>query len=175
MQRSMLAMLNSGGLMIREQLQHLAIPIDAIHPHPRNVRQGDIGAICQSLTAHGQYKPVVYQQSTGRILAGNHTYKAAKALGWTEIAATPIICDDEQAIRILLADNRSSDLATYDDSELLELLKELADTTASLNDTLYQLDDLDSLQTEVLEPFTQEDPPKEPIMCPHCGKDIGDK
>lgn len=134
--------------MIREELQHLAIDIDQLHPHPRNVRQGDVGAISESLRIHGQYRTIVYQQSTNRILAGNHTWKAAKALGWKQIAATPIICDDDQALRILLADNKANDLATYDDKELLELLKELADSEAELEGTLFDGDELDALIEE---------------------------
>ena len=121
------------------------IDIDTVHPHPRNVRQGDIGAISQSLQAHGQYRPITYQKSTGRILAGNHTWKAAKALGWKNIVASAVICDDEQALKILLADNRSSDLATYDDKELMDLLKELSINDPLLEGTLYDGDDLDDL------------------------------
>lgn len=131
--------------MIRKELEHLAISIDELQTHPSNVRQGDIGAICESLKAHGQYRTIVYQQSTKRILAGNHTYKAAKALGWTHIAATPVVCDDEQALRILLADNKANDLATYDEPELIELLKELVDTSEGLLGTLFDEDELDSL------------------------------
>lgn len=131
--------------MIRKELEHLSIGIDEIHTHPSNVRQGDVGAICESLKAHGQYRSIVYQQSTKRILAGNHTWKAAKALGWTHIAATPVVCDDEQALRILLADNKANDLATYDEPELIELLKELADTSDGLLGTLFDEDELDSL------------------------------
>ncbi len=37
--------------MIRKELQHLAIEIDEVHTHPSNVRQGDVGAICESLKA----------------------------------------------------------------------------------------------------------------------------
>jgi hypothetical protein len=121
------------------------IDIDTVHPHPRNVRQGDIGAISQSLQAHGQFKAITYQKSTGRILAGNHTWKAAKALGWTQIAASAVVCDDEQALKILLVDNRSSDLATYDDKELMELLKELSQNDPLLEGTLFDGDDLDDL------------------------------
>jgi DNA modification methylase len=131
--------------MIRKEIENLAINIDEVHTHPANVRQGDVGAISESLKAHGQYRPIVYQQSTHRILAGNHTYKAALALGWTQIAATPVICDDEQALRILLADNKANDLATYDEPELIELLKQLADTSDGLLGTLFDEDELDSL------------------------------
>lgn len=135
--------------MIREELQHLAIDLDQLHPHPRNVRQGDVGAICESLKAHGQYRAIVYQQSTKRILAGNHTWQAAKALGWKQIAATPVVCDDEQALRILLIDNRLNDLADYDTAELASILQELEATSAKLDGTGFDGDSLDELLADV--------------------------
>jgi hypothetical protein len=130
---------------IRPELKELATPINKIKPHPRNVRQGDIGAICTSLTEHGQYRPIVVQKKSRHILAGNHTYLAAKSLGWEEIAVTFVDCDDEAALRILLVDNRASSLATYDDHALGDLLQELAVTDRGLTGTGYDADDLDDL------------------------------
>lgn len=121
------------------------VPLSAIEPHPNNVRQGDIGAIATSLETHGQYRPIVVQQATGRILAGNHTYKAAAALGWDKIAVVYVDVDDDQAQRIMLVDNRTNDLATYDDSALGDLLTELAGTPGGLEGTGYDGDDLDEL------------------------------
>lgn len=129
---------------IREEIKHLAEPLAQFTTHPKNVRQGDVGAITQSLEAHGQYRPIVVQRSTGHILAGNHTYLAAKSLGWEKIAATFVDCDDEQAIKILLVDNRANDLAMYDDRALAELLKELS-SGAGLDGSLFTGDDLDDL------------------------------
>lgn len=131
--------------MIRPELQDFATPINNLKPHPNNVRQGDIGAISQSLKQHGQYRPIVVQRSTGFILAGNHTYKAAISLKWKQIAATYVDCDDEQALRILLIDNRANDLASYDDSALVEMLKALMDTELKLEGTGFDPDDLDQL------------------------------
>lgn len=85
------------------------------------------------------------QQSTGFILAGNHTYKAAVALKWKEVAATFVDVDDEQALRILLVDNRANDLAMYDDAALAEVLKYLDSTATGLVGTLFDGDDLDDL------------------------------
>lgn len=130
---------------IREEIAHLAQPISDFITHPKNVRQGDVGAITQSLEAHGQYRPIVVQRSTGHILAGNHTYLAAKSLGWEQIAATFVDCDEEQAIKILLVDNRANDLAMYDDRKLADLLKDLAATSAGLDGSLFSGDDLDDL------------------------------
>lgn len=137
--------------MIREELSHLAVDIDEIQNHPRNVRQGDVGAISESLRDNGQYRPIVVQRSTGFVLAGNHTLKAARALGWKKIAVTYVDCDDQRALRILLADNRTNDLATYDDSGLAELLKELADSETGLAGTMYDGDALDQLLTDLAE------------------------
>lgn len=131
--------------MIRPELKEFATPINDLKPHPNNVRQGDIGAISQSLEQHGQYRPIVVQRSTGFILAGNHTYKAAISLKWKQIAATYVDCDDEQALRILLIDNRANDLASYDDSALVEMLKGLMDTELKLEGTGFDPDDLDQL------------------------------
>jgi DNA (cytosine-5)-methyltransferase 1 len=127
--------------MEQRKIEHTIVDIDSIETHPKNVRQGDIGAISESLKAHGQYRPIVVDKRTNRILAGNHTWKAAKSLGWTQITAGFIETkDDDEALRILLADNRTTDLASYDDSGLAELLKELAETDEGLIGTAFDGD-----------------------------------
>jgi hypothetical protein len=140
---------------ITKELVKLAKPIDSVQPHPRNVRQGDVGAIATSLNLNGQYRPIVVHKSTNNILAGNHTYKAAVSLDWTHIAITYVDCTDEQALKILLADNKANDLASYDDSALADLLKDLVGGPG-LDGTLYELSDLDDL-IAMLEPPNLED------------------
>lgn len=131
--------------MIHQSLAGMIVPIDSISPHPQNVRQGDVGLISTSLSTNGQYRPVVVQASTGKILAGNHTWRAAKALGWQEIAAQMIDVDDDRAIRIMLADNKANDAAAYDDADLLDLLTALASTDDGLDGTLFSPDEIDDL------------------------------
>jgi hypothetical protein len=140
---------------ITKELVKLAKPIDSVQPHPRNVRQGDVGAIATSLNLNGQYRPIVVHKSTNNILAGNHTYKAAVSLDWTHIAITYVDCTDEQALKILLADNKANDLASYDDSALADLLKDLVGGPG-LDGTLYELSDLDDL-IAMLEPPNLDD------------------
>ena len=140
---------------ITKELLKLAQPIESVQPHPRNVRQGDVGAIATSLDINGQYRPIVVHKPTGNILAGNHTYKAAVALDWTEIAITYVDCTEEQALKILLADNKANDLASYDDNALAELLKDLV-SGAGLEGTLFELSDLDDL-IALLEPPNLDD------------------
>lgn len=135
--------------MAKGELTTELVGIDEINLHPKNVRHGDVGAISESLKAHGQYRAIVVQRSTRNILAGNHTWKAAKALGWKQIAVHFIDCDDDKAMRILLADNRANDLASYDDTALADLLKELSATDLGLEATLYDGDALDELLNDL--------------------------
>ena len=135
--------------MEQRKIEHTIVDIDSVQAHPKNVRQGDIGAISESLKAHGQYRPIVVDKRTNYILAGNHTWKAAKALGWAEISAGFIETkDDDEALRILLADNRANDLAMYDTGSLEELLKELSKSDEGLEGSLFDLADLDDLQID---------------------------
>jgi ParB-like chromosome segregation protein Spo0J len=165
---------------IRTELKTLAKPIGDFRTHERNVRQGDIGAICTSLEAHGQYRPIVVHKETNRILAGNHTFLAAQSLGWDKIAVTFVDCDEEQALRILLADNRANDLATYDDAALTAILQELATTDIGLLGTLFDGDDLDQLIADYEVAFVAEFPSYDEnletnLVCPKCGFEFSDK
>jgi len=122
------------------------LPIDDLTPHPRNVREGDVGAIAESLRAFGQYRPVVAQrQDDGPhvILAGTHTWRAAKSLGWAHIDAVIWPFDDDEALRVMLADNRTHDLGRNRDDDLATLLTELG--VPGMVGTGYDGDALDDL------------------------------
>src|SRR5204862_6941745 len=107
--------------MAKMQLTSETIAIRELKPYPANPRRGEGGAIEESLEQNGQYRPIVVNQRTMEVLAGNHTLQAATELGWSEMAVTFIDCTEEQAKRIVLADNRTNDLAGYDNEALAEL------------------------------------------------------
>ncbi|MGI9459096.1 MAG: ParB/RepB/Spo0J family partition protein [Pirellulales bacterium] len=98
---------------------------DHIRPHPDNARRGNVDAIRQSIQANGFFGALVVQRSTGHILVGNHRFRAAQAEEMLEVPVIFVDCDDDEAKRILLADNRTSDLGVYDDELLLELLTDV--------------------------------------------------
>lgn len=127
--------------MIHEGLHHLIVPIESLTPWPANARRGDLRLLQESLSSHGQYSPVVIDER-GRIIAGNHLWQAAQALGWTEIAAVEVSVDETTARRIALVDNQSADLAFYDDPDLLAMLEGLPD----LQGTGYSDADVDRLR-----------------------------
>jgi ParB-like chromosome segregation protein Spo0J len=143
-------------LKVAPRLVELLVPIDSVKPHPHNLRKHNMDAIVAAIDKYGIMSPIVVQASTRWICKGNGTWKAAKQLGATEIPASIVELDDDTAWQYLLDDNRASDLADYDRVELTKALTSLADA-GQLDQTLWTLDDLETLQAEqgqiaVLEP-----------------------
>jgi DNA modification methylase len=122
-----------------------SVALEQLRVYPANPRRGDLEAIKESLRQNGQYRPIVVNRRTSEVLAGNHTLLAAKALGWETIAVSFVDVDAEQAMRIVLADNRTNDLASYDTEALVELLEDLPD----LGGTGYDQTALDELIAEL--------------------------
>lgn len=121
---------------IPDTLAHLAVDMHTLSVHPRNPNKGNVQRIAESLRTLGQFRAITYQQSTGHILTGNHTFLAARSLGWLAIAATALAVDDETALRIVIMDNRAAEWGERDNTALVELLTEL-DNAGGLDGTGY--------------------------------------
>lgn len=108
--------------------------IDSLNAYHLNPRRGDTEAVGNSVDALGQYKAIVANKGTKskggytrEILAGNHTWRAMKERGHTEILVHWVDVDDQTAKKIVVNDNRTSDLATNDDHVLAEILSSMDD------------------------------------------------
>lgn len=123
------------------------VPIESLKPHPDNPRVGNIDVIAESIRKNGFYGSVIVRDGTNVILAGTHRWKAAQAAGMTEIPVTFVKTDAKGAKRILLADNRTSDLGAYDDAALAELLGSLGD----IEGTGWDEDGMDNLLAALTE------------------------
>jgi hypothetical protein len=116
------------GFRVAPDLVPLLRPIGEFTPHPRNMRKHKLDLIAASLQAYGQQSPIVVQKSTGYICKGNGTYKTLVALGADRVAASVVDIDDETAWKYLLADNRTTDLSSYDADLLVQELEKLVDS-----------------------------------------------
>ena len=145
------------------------VATDRLINHPENPRRGDVEAVVASIRANGFYGALVVQRGTNHVVVGNHRLRAARSLGMTELPVAWIDCDDDRARRILIADNRSSDLASWDDEALIALLNNMDD----LDGTLFNDDDLARLTAAMTGPtdFPDIDPEGLDIhfRCPSCG------
>lgn len=113
---------------------------------PSNVRKHDrknLDAIKASLRKFGQQKPIVVD-AKGIVLAGNGTLTAAKELGWTEIEITRTTLQGVEATAFAIADNRSAELAEWEDS-LANVLKSLSEADFDLVQLGFSDSDLDEL------------------------------
>jgi hypothetical protein len=143
------------------------VEVGSIKTHPNNAREGDIGAIITSIEKNGWFGTIVAQKSTRYILAGNHRFMAAVQVGLTHVPVYWVDCDDQQALRILIADNRTSDIGRWDEEALKDILVGLSSSDMLLGSG-YDEEDLAKLlgQTDTEEVEKEE----RLITCPKCGE-----
>jgi ParB-like chromosome segregation protein Spo0J len=115
---------------IAEQLRPLAVPIGSVNHDAANARkhgEKNMAAIVASLTRFGQRAPIVVQRKGMVVRAGNGRLAAAKSLGWSHIAA--VVVDDEsvEAVAFAIADNRTAELAEWDQETLASLLNTMGE------------------------------------------------
>lgn len=132
---------------IHDQLRGLATPVERLEHDKRNARKHsprNLAAIARSLDEHGQRKPLVAQRVGERLVvrAGNGTLEAARSLGWTHLAVVVVEEGDKAATRYALADNRTAELAEWDDETLRELLGEVCDSLDELPDLGWEPDEV---------------------------------
>lgn len=94
---------------------------------PANARKHDdrnIESIVGSLRRFGQQKPIVVD-SSGVVRAGNGTLEAARRLGWDKIDCVISDLKGSEMTAYAIADNRTSELAAWDDAVLAASLNGL--------------------------------------------------
>lgn len=115
---------------IHEQLAALVRPIGDANIDPANVRthsERNIDAIARSLARWGQRQPIIVQREGMVVRAGNGRILAARSLGWEEMAMLVVDEDSVEAAAFAIADNRTSELAEWDDEALVAVLESLPD------------------------------------------------
>lgn len=136
-------------------LKRLAFPVERLKPLPGNPRRGDVQSVVRSYSRFGQRKPVVARREgdDATVIAGNTQLAAAQELEWTHLAVVHVEDDDVTAKAFALADNRTSDLGTYDDPDLLAMLQTVERADADLlAATSFGDDDLAALIASLDEP-----------------------
>ena len=144
--------------------------IDDLTLDPHNARKHDaknLKAIADSLNEFGQRKPIVVWRNT--VIAGNGTIIAARSLGWKEISVA-LIPDDWDELRVkafALADNRTAELATWDQDVLKGQLAELS--VAGFDIELLAFDaEAVSLPDNLLDDSEARLDQRASIICPNC-------
>ena len=136
-------------------MQIQSVSIDSISQDPANARRHGIknlAAIKSSLRHFGQQKPIVVDAHQV-VRAGNGTLAAAKELGWEKIDIVRTDLMGSEATAFAIADNRSGELAEWDQDILGDELVALRDEDFALADIGFDSADVDKLLIE--------DPPRD--------------
>ena len=129
-----------------EKSQIVWVPLNSVHLNPENPRLNEpaVEAVMRPIARFGFRVPLVVNRRTGLIEAGNTRWKAAQRMGLPEVPV--IFADDDEltALAFALADNRTAEIATWDEPSLAGLLQRL-EAAGELDSSAFSHDDLGSL------------------------------
>jgi DNA modification methylase len=155
---------------IAEPLCPLAIRCSSINFDPDNSRlhsEENIEAIMKSLAEFGQDQPLVVQKQGMIVRKGNGRLEAALRLGWKWIAAFVVDEDDVRAIARAIADNRTAEMATWDEAKLSALLKSIREAESiDLDVTGFSQADIEQLLPLDIPEDDVPEPPDDPVTRP---------
>src|ERR1700745_273470 len=104
-------------------------PLDGLRPDPANPRchsKKQVRQIAESIKAFGFNVPILIDRE-GNVVAGDGRLAACRELGMTQV---PTLCLDHltpaQLLAFRIADNRLTEIASWDDRLLAEQLKDLS-------------------------------------------------
>lgn len=110
------------------------VEIASLIHDPTNARKHSAknrSAVMESLRRFGLQRPIVVRDDNV-VIAGNATLEAARRLGWTHIDIMRSRLTGEESKAYAIADNRTAELAEWDDLILSEQLELLRTTDADL-------------------------------------------
>lgn len=118
--------------------EYKLVDIESVSEHPENPRMGNEEEIGKSISTNKFYGACIVQKSTGFIIVGNHRYRQLKAQKAKQVPVLFADVDDQTAMKILLADNKTRDNARGQvwEDKLLSTL-EIVNTQGGLLGTGY--------------------------------------
>lgn len=148
------------------------VEISKLVGDPANARkhsERNIETIVQSLHRFGQQKPIVVDSSYC-VRAGNGTLAAAKSMGWTHLECVVTDLEGSDLVAYAIADNRTAELAEWDDSVLAAVLEGLQlEDDELLKFAGFSDAELDELLKSVGvdggdgDPIIEDEPPEPPV------------
>ncbi len=112
------------------------IPVGQLRPDPGNARvhsKKQIRQIAASIESFGFNVPILVD-ALGQVICGHGRLAAAARLGWTEVPVIRVAhLNEAQRRAFMIADNRLTEIAVWDDRLLAGQLKDLAELDLSFD------------------------------------------
>ena len=149
-----------------------SIAIDRIIPYWNNARNNSkaVKPVEESIKKYGFNQPLVLDKNF-EIIVGHTRYFALLNLGYKEVPCIIVDLDEEKARQYRIADNKTSEFASWDEEKLIRELRTM-NVPADMQDFFFEpIDQLlgfdmnfiptNNYVTEYIE-----------LACPHCGEII---
>lgn len=139
-------------------------PITALHVNTRNARthsKRQVRQIAASIKEFGFNVPVLVDRDL-KVIAGHGRLLACRELGWSEVPTIGLDhLSDAQARAFMIADNRLTEIAKWDDGLLAKELEELSRLKLdfSIELTGFEVGEIDRLRAAAEEPGLHARPP----------------
>ena len=147
------------------------VPISRVFLSPSNPRHNDdaVPHVAASIRRFGFRQPLVARPS-GEVIAGNTRLKAALSLGLAEVPVAWFEGSDLDAVAYSIADNRTSEFASWSEPELAKILERLR-AEDGLEGGGFDDNEIDRLLKEIeasgpkaeLEDPGEQEPPAKPV------------
>ena len=151
--------------------------VDELIPHPLNPRfhpNSQIDKIVDWLSKVGYYKSIVVQKNTNHILAGHGVLEGLKADDYTHVDVSEVDQPDKWAMALLAWDNKSGELSSWDQPNLIALEAELVEMDVPMESMGFEMGEIDSINDnpEAPDDFPEYDNSiNTEYKCPKCGYD----
>jgi hypothetical protein len=108
-----------------------AVPLERLREWPGNPNEGAEEVLGESLDRFGFFGAVYAQESSGRMIGGNHRLRKARERGAPGLPVIWLDVDDETAEGMLLIDNEATRRGANDPAKLLAMLRRQSDLTGT--------------------------------------------
>lgn len=156
----------------QKKLEIIYKKVDDLIPYENNPRNNDdaVPYVAKSIREFGFRVPIIIDEDDV-IVTGHTRLKAAKELGMKEVPCC--YADDltqEQIKAFRLADNKVSEIATWNDEKLEMELDEIVDIDMGDFGFDISLDDIEEELKKIKEPSKSKEP--KTAICPECGHEF---
>lgn len=162
--------------MSNKKLSIQYIPPSELKPNPQNPRQNEhvIEPLVQSFERYGFLDPIIARQEDNIIIAGHTRWKAALKKGMKDVPVVFVDLPERESLEYNIASNKLGELASWDNEQLVGILKELDEMDSDLLVLGFSEEEINNLlddATRKIEPSNEEEQIKKAkeVECPNCG------
>jgi hypothetical protein len=146
------------------------VPIGTLKPWADNPRhnQEAVALVAESIKRFGFASPIIARTEDQMVIAGHTRLKAATELGLDKVPVRYLDLDPADARMLALADNKTSEVAAWDEVKLAELLGAMtSDELDVLTATGWDNAELDALMGNWGDPFGDEHDDRDDVDAIH--------